>query len=166
MDKLKISKNILGYCRVSTTEQAESGNGIEGQKRIMNDFCKKHDVKLTKFYSDEGVSGTMEASKRQQLSSLLRDINKNDILLVYKRCRLSRSMSDMCVIEARIKQKGATILSCDNEGLYGDTATASLFINMVDSFSAFERNLGIERTKNALAAKKARKESFQFIWYD
>ena len=43
------------YMRVSTEKQAEEGNGLESQKRDIENYCKKNEYIITDYYIDDKV---------------------------------------------------------------------------------------------------------------
>ena len=45
------------YMRVSTEKQAEEGNGLESQKRDIENYCKKNEYAITDYYIDDGYTG-------------------------------------------------------------------------------------------------------------
>lgn len=56
---LKQVNHIYGYVRVSTREQVRSGVSIEVQQRHISEFVRqKYNRDVTKFFIDDGISGT------------------------------------------------------------------------------------------------------------
>lgn len=81
------------YTRVSTLEQANEGYSIGEQERKLKQFCDINDWKVFDVYVDAGISGG--SLKRPSLQKLLNDIDKFDMVLVYKLDRLTRSVRDL-----------------------------------------------------------------------
>ena len=50
-------KEAIGYVRVSSDEQAESGLGLEAQRQRIVAFCQVKELRLAEIYEDAGVSG-------------------------------------------------------------------------------------------------------------
>ena len=50
-----------GYVRVSGKGQVE-GHGLERQEKAIQDYAEAHDIKVVKFFREEGVSGTLKGS--------------------------------------------------------------------------------------------------------
>ena len=42
------------YMRVSTEKQVEEGNGLESQKRDIQNYCKKNEYIIKDYYIDDG----------------------------------------------------------------------------------------------------------------
>lgn len=85
---------VAGYCRVSTTEQAEHGYSIKEQEERVRAYCQAKGWILCRVYSDPGFSGA--TTDRPGLQAMLSDISAGgiDAVLVYKLDRLSRSQKD------------------------------------------------------------------------
>lgn len=85
-------KKVGLYIRVSTLEQAQEGYSIGAQKERLVAFCKAHDWAIADIYIDGGYTGSN--INRPGLQKLISEIDKIDIVLVYKLDRLSRSQKD------------------------------------------------------------------------
>jgi len=87
----------IAYFRVSTTDQS-----IESQKTAMGgDF--------NRVFTDEGVSGSVLASKRQGFGDLLKYIDKGDVVCVYSVDRLGRDAIDVQTTVRDLMEMGATV---------------------------------------------------------
>ena len=60
---------VIGYVRVSTDRQAETGYGLDTQKQAIKTYCHGNNLDLTHIYSDEGISGT-EVNARLELMEM------------------------------------------------------------------------------------------------
>lgn len=149
------------YLRISTTSQAESGAGLDGQE----DACRRAAGDLAGVYKDEGVSGKTGLDKRPALLALISNLSKGDTLIVAKRDRLGRDPLVVAMIEASVKRKGARIVSAAGEGTDSDSPTDILMRRMVDAFAEYERLVIGARTKAALGAMKTRGERVGSIPY-
>ena len=141
----------IGYIRVSTDEQADSGLGLEAQRAAI--LAKYPDAAI---YADEGQSATK--SDRDGLHAALQALAADDLLVVAKRDRLARDPMLMAWIELECKKCGAKIASIAGEGTENDDPTSILMRRIIDAFAEFERLQIAARTKAALTAKKARGE--------
>ncbi len=150
--------NVIGYLRVSTDEQAQSGLGLEAQQYAILDYAKKIGSEIIKIFTEDGLSGSLPISKRPALREAINTIKKGDVFVVAKRDRLSRDVRVLMLIEDEIKKKKARIISTVGEGTESDNSSSVLFRGMIDQFAQFERLRIGERTKDALHAKKLRKE--------
>jgi DNA invertase Pin-like site-specific DNA recombinase len=147
---------IIGYIRVSTDFQVESGLGLESQKIA----CENHSLKLgqpiSQIFSDEGLSGALSLEKRPGILSALSALKSGDILMVAKRDRLGRDPLVLAMIESAVLRKGARIVSAAGEGTDNDDPASILMRRMIDAFSEYERLIIGSRVKSALRIKKDR----------
>lgn len=149
---------IYGYCRCSTDEQAQAGNGLNAQRDAIHGWAAKQGEEVTAFFSDEGVSGAKPISARPALLELLSVLKKGDTVAVMKLDRVARDVLVSAMTEAAIQRKGARLISTSGEGTEDDSPAGLLMRRLVSSFAEYERAIISARTKSALAAKKARHE--------
>jgi DNA invertase Pin-like site-specific DNA recombinase len=149
----KTPKVAVAYCRVSTSEQAESGLGLKAQRDAIKKFAKSQGIHIRKYYTDAGISGTKGVDARPALAEMLSDLKPNTAVLVHKLCRLSRDSFLNLWIEKECGKISCQILSASGEG-NGSSATDKLLRGIISNFAEFERNLISTRTKNALAKLK------------
>lgn len=152
------SCRAVGYLRVSTTEQAGSGLGLEAQDAAIRATAARLGLALGDVFTDAGVSGALTLEQRPALLAALDAIRKGDVLLIAKRDRLGRDVLNVAMIERLAERKGARIVSAAGEGTDDESPTSVLMRQIIDCFSQYERALIRARTKAALAAKRARGE--------
>jgi DNA invertase Pin-like site-specific DNA recombinase len=146
---------MLGYTRVSTEEQANSGNGLEAQRAAIDTEATRRGWAV-EHYSDEGVSGKIVGPQLLEVLQLLAS-GQADGLVVAKLDRLSRSIINAAnMIEAAQKQGWSLVVLDMNLDL--TTAAGRMMAGQLMLFAQYERELIGERTSAALAAKKARGE--------
>jgi len=143
-------KTAVGYLRVSTDMQEDSGLGLDAQKDQIESYAKKRGMQVTRWYRDT-ASGTSHLEKRDGLSQLVKDLKTNEIVLVAKRDRLSRDLMFSLFIEKELARVHCTLESCDGAG-NGDTASDKLLKNLILAFGEFERSMIAERTRAAMKA--------------
>jgi DNA invertase Pin-like site-specific DNA recombinase len=145
---------VLGYVRVSTSEQVSSGAGLESQRRAILAECKRRGWHLVETIEDAGYSA--RDLRRPGIQEALRalEAGKASALVVAKLDRLSRSMLDFSKLMAKATREHWALVALD---VAVDTSTPSgeAMANMLATFAQFERRLISQRTKEALAVKKA-----------
>ena len=109
----------IGYIRVSTDDQANSGLGLEAQMAAI--LAEYPDAVI---YADEGVSSV--AANRDGLQTALQSLSDGDVLVVAKRDRLARDPMLMGWIEKECKKCGARVVSMAGEGTDDDNPTSIL----------------------------------------
>lgn len=143
----------IGYIRVSSEQQAESGAGLAAQKAAIEAFARKNGLDLTGIHADEAISGAAGLDDRPGLAAAIGSLRRGDVLVIPKRDRLGRDMMAVLTIERAVQKRGATILSADGVG-NGEEAADKFMKTVIDAAAAFERDLIRARTKAALAAKR------------
>lgn len=146
----------LGYRRVSTHEQSQSGLGLDAQAEAITRTASRLGLAVTATFDDLGVSGGLPLEDRPGLLTALDGLRRGDTLIVAKRDRLGRSVLNVAMIERLVERKGCRVLSCAGEGTDDDGPTSVLMRSIVDAFAQYERAVIRSRTRAALAALKAR----------
>lgn len=136
-------KRVAIYARVSTQEQVENGNSLEFQIDKLKAYCQLHELKVVGEYIDAGVSGAKFS--RPALDRLKNDIEKIDIVLVYKIDRLSRAIKDtMFLIEDIFKPNNVDLISL-SENFDTSQAVGMAMIAVISTFAQLERETIKER---------------------
>jgi DNA invertase Pin-like site-specific DNA recombinase len=150
--------NAIGYLRVSTDDQAESGLGLEAQRASITAAAARLHLSLTRVVIEAGVSGALALTERPALLDAVSALGRGEVLLVAKRDRLGRDVLEVALIEKSIAARGARVVSAAGEGTDNDEPNSLLMRRLMDSFAEYERLVIRARTKAALAAKRARGE--------
>lgn len=145
---------VLGYIRVSTEEQGSSGAGLSAQRSAIEAECERRGWELLEVVEDSGFSACN--LKRPGIQSALEALRTGaaDGLLVAKLDRLSRSMLDFTGLMARAQKEGWALVAMDC-AVDTTTPAGEAMANILATFAQFERRLIGQRTKEAMAAKKA-----------
>src|SRR5271170_5731221 len=149
-------------CAIYTRKSSEEGleqsfNSLDAQREACAAYIQsqrhegwKHtDVQ----YDDGGYSGGTMA--RPALLLLLADIDahKIDVVVVYKVDRLTRSLADFAKIVERFDARGISFVSITQQ-FNTTTSMGRLTLNILLSFSQFEREVTGERIRDKIAASK------------
>ncbi|WP_353816291.1 recombinase family protein [Agromyces sp. SYSU T00266] len=150
-----MTKHMIGYIRVSTEEQHRSGLGIEAQETAIIAECERRGWTY-ELFRDLGCSGKhVNPELRRGLDML--SSGQFDGLIVAKLDRLARSVRHAsAIIDSAITQAWALVV-LDN-ALDLTTPGGRAMANMLATFAELERDLIASRTREALAARKARGE--------
>jgi len=145
----------IGYYRVSTGEQVDSGLGLAAQRKAIEDACKHRGWNLT-LASEEAVSGKTATDARPALGPAVAALDRGeaDVLVVSRLDRLSRSVSDFSALLDRADRHGWAVLILD-VGVDTTTPTGRMVAQILVAVADWERGIISARTKEALAAKKA-----------
>lgn len=133
---------IFGYARVSKYEQ-----NLESQLDALLDAGAEEIIQ-------EKITGTK--ADRPELNRLLDKLRKGDVILIADLTRLGRSTKDLFNLVELIEKKGANIKSLKEGWLDTTTPHGKLMFTFMAGLSQFERDLISQRTKEGLAAARAR----------
>ena len=150
----------VGYVRVSTSKQGQSGLSLEAQRDQVATQCQSLGLDLANIYEDVGVSGATPVAGRQGLLAALTEAKALEAthLVVAKLDRLSRSPFILLTIENELGRSGMRISSAAGEGTGDDDPSSVLVRRMLQAVAEHELAMISARTKVALAQKKARGE--------
>lgn len=143
----------IGYTRVSTREQADSGLSLEGQERRIRAYCEAREWELAGIITDAGLSGgNMNRPGLSQVLELVRT-GAVDVVCVLKLDRLTRSVKDLGILLEAFDRKGVAFSSV-SDNFDTSTANGRLVLNVLGSVAQWERDIIAERTSDALQVKK------------
>jgi DNA invertase Pin-like site-specific DNA recombinase len=147
---------MIGYLRVSTEEQANSGLGLDAQRDTIQRYADAHSWDLV-WHEDAGLSAKsldrpqlQAALARLQVGLKARDV---DGIVVAKLDRLSRSVVDFAGVLEIARAKKWALVAIDL-GVDTSTPTGELVANVMMSVAQWERRVIGERTSAAMQAAK------------
>jgi DNA invertase Pin-like site-specific DNA recombinase len=147
---------VVAYLRVSTDEQAASGAGLEAQRAAITAEADRRGWTVVGWHSDEGISGGKGVAHRPGLAAAIDAVESGEAagLLAAKLDRVSRSVLDTAALMEQARRGGWELVTCD---LAIDTSTPAgeATASMMAVFSQLERRLISQRTREALAVKRA-----------
>jgi DNA invertase Pin-like site-specific DNA recombinase len=146
---------VLGYVRVSTDEQGDSGNGLEAQRMAISAKAAARGWAIIGWYQD--VASGKSLRRRPQLHAALDELrNKRAAgLVVAKLDRLSRSIQDFSGILELSQKQGWKLVMLDLD-LDTSAPQGEMMAHIFASFAQFERRLIGQRTKEGMAVVRAR----------
>lgn len=127
---------LLGYARVSKKDTQDVAAQVDALKAA---GCER-------IFFEEASGGRWD---RPELHTLLNQLRPDDVFMVWKLDRLSRSLKDLIVILERIEQAGAKFRSL-TEHVETVSPAGRMLVQMLGSFAEFERAMIRERTKRGL----------------
>lgn len=137
---------IYGYARVSTKGQANDGNSLEVQRKLL-----KENGAAVIF--EDSFTGTK--TDRPEFKRLLENIKEGDTLIVTKLDRFARSMTQGSQLVTELINRGVKI-NILNIGIMDNTPASKLIRNIFFSFAEFERDMIVERTQEGKAIAKTK----------
>ncbi len=147
---------MIGYLRVSTEEQSDSGLGLEAQRDTIRRYADAHGWDVV-WYEDAGLSA--KSLDRPQLQAALDRLStppkRRDVdgIVVAKLDRLSRSVVDFAGVLERARARQWSLVAIDL-GVDTSTATGEMVANVMMAVAQWERRVIGERTSAAMQAAK------------
>lgn len=133
--------DILGYARVSTGDQDVTGQTLRLEQ-----------AGALKVFTDVRSGKAMD---RPGLEALLAYARRGDTLAVVRLDRLGRSLAELLATVTMLKERGIGLLSLE-ERIDTTSAAGELVFHVFGAIAHFERRLIAERTKDGIAAARAR----------
>jgi DNA invertase Pin-like site-specific DNA recombinase len=155
-----VMQKAIGYIRVSTTGQAEEGVSLAAQKEKITAWATLNDVELVAIHSDEGISGKSSENRKALQGAIEVACDLKAVLVVYSISRMSRRLA----IAEHLEKAGADLVSL-SEQIDTTSAAGKMVFRMMAVLAEFERDLVSERTKAALAHKRAKGQRVGNIAY-
>jgi DNA invertase Pin-like site-specific DNA recombinase len=147
-NRTAISSPLIAYIRVSTQQQGKSGLGIEAQREAIARFAETEGLELIGEHVEvETGKGADALDRRPALAAALAAARKaKGRVVVAKLDRLSRDVAFIAGLMAQRVPFVVTELGTDPD---------PFMLHIYASLAEKERNLISDRTRKALAAKKA-----------
>ena len=133
--------HVLGYARVSTGDQDVAGQTLRLEQ-----------VGALKVFTDVKSGKTMD---RPGLADLLAYARPGDTLAVVRLDRLGRSLAELLSTVTMLRERGIALLSLE-EKIDTSSAAGELIFHVFGAIAHFERRLISERTKDGVAAARAK----------
>jgi len=139
---------IYGYIRVSTDKQT-----VENQRYEVNQFCIKNILVVDKWI-EETISGSKSVQERK-LGKLLKKMKKEDTLICSELSRLGRNLLMIMGILNECMNRDIKVWTIKDNYRLGSDINSKVLAFAFGLSAEIERNLISQRTKEALARKRA-----------
>ena len=137
-----------GYIRVSNVKQT-----VENQRFEIENFTKQNNIQIDGWI-EETISGTKNYDKRK-LGKLLKKINKDDLIICAELSRLGRNLFMIMEILNLCMSKECKVWTIKDGYRLGEDIQSKVLAFAFGLSAEIERNLISQRTKEALARKRA-----------
>ena len=146
-----------GYCRYSSDLQNEKS--IEQQKMELEEYARKNNIKITKYYIDEAQSGRYDT--RISFQDMIADackLKEVQAILVWKTDRFARKAMDNLYYRAKLEKNGVRLISI-TQPFDSETAEGKLMTTLLAGMDEyFSQNLA----SNVKRALKNNAQNLQF----
>lgn len=143
----------LGYLRVSTDEQADSGASLPAQRAQLQSYADSRGWYVV-WVVDAGISG--KSLDRAGMTYALPQLTAGhaDVLLATALDRMSRDVGDVAhLMRASVTERWALVSV--RESIDTSTAMGRAFVQIAAVFAELERGLIAERVRDGMAQKRA-----------
>ena len=137
-----------GYIRVSSDKQT-----VENQRFEILRFCEGQGISIDGWI-EETISGTKDWSVRR-LGKLLKKVGSGDLIICSELSRLGRNLFMIMAILNICMMRGCRVWTLTDNSRLGDDIPSKVLAFAFGLSAEIERNLISQRTKEALARKKA-----------
>ncbi len=147
---MKTTNKVIGYIRVSTADQ-----DTEKNEAAILKYANCRSFGKVEFVSEK-VSGNLSWKKRK-LYDVVQSLTTGDVLIVPELSRLGRSLVNVLDVLNILKDKEVKVFSVkENFQLNGNDMQSKMMSTMLVLFAEIERDLISARTKEGLAAARAK----------
>lgn len=145
MSKRKV--RIIGYCRVSTAEQASGNSSLDFQISKIREYAiENYKKRPDLYYRDAGYSGK-DIEGRPGLTKLLSNIKPGDIYIFTSVSRLGRNTRYNAEILDKISSKGAQLKIIEMGNLDFTSITGKVMFGALSLVGQAEREMITERSQ-------------------
>jgi DNA invertase Pin-like site-specific DNA recombinase len=146
---------LIGYYRVSTTRQGESGLGLEAQRAKVQQLAAERRAVVVAEFTE--VESGRKADRPQLAEALAEARRRGAVVAVAKIDRIARDAELVLRLSREAERNGmGGFLFCDLPDVDATTAAGRMVLAVMASVAEFEARRISERTREALAAAKAR----------
>ena len=160
----------VGYCRVSTEDQADEGVSLRQQENAIRVYGEGRGLSLgwggsgdtendPALLIERGVSGSVPLEDRPEGAKLAKLVRSGRVghVIVTKLDRLSRSLADFAVWMAEFERLGVSVHFLDLGGhgvVDTSTTTGRMTVNILAAFAEMMRDTIRDNTRNGMRNKK------------
>ena len=130
---------VVGYCRVSTREQAIDGGSLPAQENRLRALSDADGRPIARLFVDAGFSaGTLKRPAVRELLTLVRE-GKVAVIYCTKLDRMLRSLADLLAV-VKLFQKHDVALVSASEHIDTSSAAGRMMVSMLGVIGEFERS--------------------------
>ncbi len=150
-----VRTKAVGYLRVSTEEQAQSGFGLDTQEDAVRKFADATGLELIDVVADPGISGTTRPADRPGFSQVLQLAAERrfSVLLVKRFDRLARNIALAVTTSAELDTEHGVTIRSVTEAIDTGSPSGKLIFSVFSAMAENERDAIVERTKDGRVQK-------------
>src|SRR5436305_1976209 len=147
---------VYGYTRVSTDRQADEGESLGAQQRVVEGYAMMLGLKLDEIFVERGVSGSKPLRDRPEGARLLATLKEGDVLITPKLDRMFRSALDALNVLGQIQKRGVSLHMIDLGGDVTGNGISKLVFTILSAVAEAERDRIRERILDVKADQRRR----------
>ena len=146
---------LIAYYRVSTARQGESGLGLEAQRAKVQQMAAERGAEVVAEFVE--IESGRKADRPQLAAALTEARKRGAVVAVAKLDRIARDAELVLRLSREAAANGmGGFLFCDLPDVDATTAAGRMVLTVMASVAEFESRRISERTREALAAARAR----------
>lgn len=139
---------VYGYVRVSTAEQASSGDSLATQRQQITGYAMMKGWDLSEVFVEAGVSGSIPLADRPEGQRLLSLLSKGDVVITAKLDRMFRSAADALATLEVLKADSVALHMIDLGGDVCGNGISKLVFTILSAVAENERDRLRERIRD------------------
>jgi putative DNA-invertase from lambdoid prophage Rac len=147
---------VYGYVRVSTDRQADEGESLGTQQRVIGGYAMMNGLTLDSIFVERGVSGSKPLGERPEGARLLVGLNAGDVVITPKLDRMFRSALDALDVLGQLKDQGVSLHMIDLGGDVTGNGVSKLVFTILSAVAEAERDRIRERIRDVKADQRKR----------
>jgi putative DNA-invertase from lambdoid prophage Rac len=145
-----------GHARVSTVQQADSGESLGAQRRKLQGYSQMLGQPLDQVFIERGVSGSRRLQERPEGKRLLAVVQPGDTVLTTKLDRMFRLALDALEVLGQLKRQAVSLHMIDLGGDVTTDGIAKLVFTILSAVAEAERDRTRERIADVKRDQRAR----------
>lgn len=153
-----MSTKAFGYIRVSGKGQIQ-GDGFPRQEAEIRAYAAAHDIHLTRWFKEHGISGTTELDDRPALLEMLEALAANGIklVLIEKLDRLARDLMVQETIISDLRKRGFELVSATEPDLLQNDPARTLMRQIFGAIAQYEKAMIVAKLRGSRERARLRK---------
>ena len=147
---------VYGYTRVSTDRQADQGESLGAQQRVIEGYAMMLGLQIDEMFVERGVSGSKPLGERPEGGRLLAVLNAGDVVITPKLDRMFRSALDALDVLGQVQKRGVVLHMVDLGGDVTGNGISKLVFTILSAVAEAERDRIRERIRDVKADQRQR----------
>jgi DNA invertase Pin-like site-specific DNA recombinase len=147
---------VYGYVRVSTDRQADDGESLGTQQRVIEGYAMMNGLTLDSIFIERGVSGSKPLGERPKGARLLAVLKAGDVVITPKLDRMFRSALNALDVLGQLKERDVALHMIDLGGDVTGNGISKLVFTILSAVAEAERDRIRERIRDVKADQRKR----------